>query len=57
VNGVTGFLASDDAADFIEYAFIIGMISVATASLITPMMPTIVAVLDKIAAAVSSVKP
>jgi len=57
VNEVTGFLTNDDAADFIEYAFIIGMISIATASLISPMMPTIVAVLDKIAAAVSSVKP
>ncbi len=50
-------IGDEQGADFIEYAFIVGMISVATATLITPLMPAVLDVLQKIINAVSAVKP
>jgi len=53
----TRLLTDDEGADFVEYALIVGLISVATATLVNPLMPTILAVFDKLVAAVSLVKP
>ena len=57
MRAVNQFITDQAGADFIEYAFIIGLICVATATLITPLMPAVLGVFDNLIAAVSKVKP
>jgi Flp pilus assembly pilin Flp len=57
VKAVRQFVTDQAGADFIEYAFIIGVICVATATIITPLMPAVLGVFDNLIAAVSKVKP
>ena len=54
VETVVRFVQDESGADFVEYAFIVAIISIATATLITPLVPTIIAVFDALA---SRVKP
>ena len=50
---VSRFVADERGADFIEYAFIVAFISLATATLITPLVPTIISVFETLAAKVN----
>jgi Flp pilus assembly pilin Flp len=50
------FLTDERGADLVEYAFVVGMISIAMAAAINPMMPSIKAMFDNFKAALDSVK-
>jgi Flp pilus assembly pilin Flp len=54
---VRRFVTDECGADFIEYAFIVGLVVVATASLLSPLMPNVLKVFDALAAAASKVTP
>ena len=51
------FLGDERGADLIEYALIVGLVSIAAATVISPLVPSITSILDKIAAAAGKVKP
>lgn len=50
------FLTDESGADLVEYAFVVGIISIAMAAAINPMMPSIKAMFDNFKAAIDSVK-
>jgi Flp pilus assembly pilin Flp len=54
VSAVSGFIGDERGADFVEYAFIVSMVAIATATLITPLVPTMIQVFNTLA---SKVKP
>jgi Flp pilus assembly pilin Flp len=50
------FLTDECGADLVEYAFVVGIISIAMASAISPMMPSILKMFDNFKTALDKVK-
>jgi len=50
------FLSDERGADLIEYALVVGLVSLAAASVISPMVPSITKFLDGVASTLSGIK-